>query len=44
MLKKGLLIAFIMLLTACAGTIRIADEDKKDSTIPNKNMMVKPSK
>ena len=43
MVKKGLLMAFIFMFTACAGTIRIAEEDKKGSTIPNKNIIVKPS-
>jgi hypothetical protein len=43
MVKKGLLMAFILIFTACAGTIRIAEEDKKGSTIPSKNSIVKPS-
>jgi len=44
MLEKGSLIAFIFIFTACAGTIRIAEEDKKGSTIPSKHIMVKPNK
>lgn len=44
MLEKGSLIAFIFIFTACAGTIRIAEEDKKGSTIPSKHIIVKPDK
>ena len=44
MLKKGLLVVFMLIFTACAGTIRTADEDKKGSTIPSKHIIVKPDK
>lgn len=45
MLKKGLLVSILVLLIGgCAGTIKIAEEDKKGSTIPSKNIMVKPNK
>ena len=43
MVKKGLLMAFILMFAACAGAIKIAEEDKKGSTIPKKNIIVKPS-
>ena len=44
MIKKGLLIALILLVTGCAGTIRIAEDDKKISSTPKKNLIVKPQK
>ena len=44
MLQKGLLLASIWIFTACAGTIRVAEEDKTGSTIPSKHIIVKPDK
>jgi hypothetical protein len=43
MVKNGLLIAFIFIFTSCAGTIKIAEENNKGSTIPSKNIIVKPN-
>lgn len=42
MIKKGLLFILMFFITSCAGTIRIAEEDKTGSTIPTKSIMVKP--
>ena len=42
MIKKGLLIAFILMLTACAGAMKMAEDDKKGSTPPTKTVVVKP--
>jgi hypothetical protein len=43
MLKKGLLVSLLFLFCGCAGTMRIAKEDKKDLTTPQQNMVVKPN-
>jgi hypothetical protein len=43
MIKKGLLVSLLLLMYGCAGTMRIAEEDKKGSTIPKKNIIVKPN-
>ena len=42
MIKKGLLITIILLVTGCAGTVRIAEDGTKDSTVPPKKSIVKP--
>jgi len=44
MIKKGLLVSLLFFIYGCAGTMRIAEEDKKGSTIPSKNIIVKPNK
>ena len=43
MIKKGLLLAFILIFTACAGTIRIAEESKNLATpVTTKGAVAKP--
>jgi len=44
MIKKGVLLAFILIFTACAGTMRVAEEAHKDPTATGKNIVVKPTK
>jgi len=44
MIKKGLLISLLFLLYGCAGTMRIAEEGKKELTTPNQSVVVKPNK
>jgi len=44
MIKKGLLVSLLFFIYGCAGTMRIAEEDKKDSTTPTEAVIVKPNK
>jgi len=44
MIKKGLLVSLLFLVYGCAGTMRLAEEDKKGSTTPQQNVVVKPNK
>ena len=44
MLKKGLLIGLLFFIVGCSGAMRVAEENTKTPTTPNKNIIAKPNK
>jgi len=44
MIKKGLLVSLLFFIYGCAGTMRLAEEDKKGSTTSTETVIAKPNK